>query len=240
MHLSAFGLWLGIWGQLLLLYRMALRGTLEATGHDKPCVWITQMLWRGGGQELGEGCRGPRGHNMSQQPNTDCHDKMLPQGTAGAQICPGISLKKHKEPVSEVFNIISKWRKTWMATVHITTGIPVKQRGTEQRAGGGEETLSVCNEPWGHARGEVIERVLWSKSVLWSETLRTVLQIQKTEIWCFGTPRNQKSRVNLKRNTAVSQLSISTFGQFKKMALGKLWHNSYKFHTLYRQLFANI
>lgn len=65
MHLSAFGLWLGIWGQLLLLYRMALRGTLEATGHDKPCVWITQMLWRGGGQELGEGCRGPRGHNMS-------------------------------------------------------------------------------------------------------------------------------------------------------------------------------
>lgn len=79
------------------------------------------------------------------------------------------------------------------------------KEGWSRGRGGGEKTLSVCNEPWGHARGEVIERVLWSKS----ETLRTVLQIQKTEVWCFGTLRNQKSRVNLKRNTAVGQLSIT-------------------------------
>ena len=41
---------LGIWGQLPLLHGTALRATLEATGCDKPCVCITQMLRGGGGQ----------------------------------------------------------------------------------------------------------------------------------------------------------------------------------------------
>lgn len=101
-HLSACQLHLGIWGRLRWLYGPALRGRLGATGHDKSCVCITQMLRRGGG---GQG--GGRDCSVSQQPHTVCHHEMQPRGSAGAQICPSISEKDHKELLSEVFNIIS-------------------------------------------------------------------------------------------------------------------------------------
>lgn len=48
------GFWVGSQRSPLSLYKIALWGTLEARGYDKPCVCITQMLRRGGGQSRGE------------------------------------------------------------------------------------------------------------------------------------------------------------------------------------------
>lgn len=52
-------------------------------------------------------------------------------GTVGAQICPDIS-EEHKGPLSLASNIIEKWWKVWMATVDISAGVHMKQKGSKR------------------------------------------------------------------------------------------------------------
>lgn len=74
-HLLACRLGLGIWGRILLLYGTPLRASLEATGHDKPCVYKPDAMKR---RRSERGKRaGGRGHGV---PTLSATTKCCPEG----------------------------------------------------------------------------------------------------------------------------------------------------------------